>query len=91
MRGLSPYPGAWTDMKATDGGKDYTVKIFKTVKTDKPSNGKPGTIVVVKNHLLVNTANNLLEITLLQLSGKKRMETSAFLNGFHAIENYRFE
>ena len=78
-------------MKATDGGKNYTVKIFKTVKTDKPSTEKPGTIVVVKNHLFINTADNLLEITLLQLSGKKRMETSAFLNGFHDIENYRFE
>lgn len=91
VRGLSPYPGAWSDMKATDGNKDYTVKIFKTAKTDRPSNGKPGTIVVKKNGLFVNTADNLLEITLLQLSGKKRMETSAFLNGFHDIENYRFE
>lgn len=91
VRGLSPYPGAWSDMKATDGNKDYTVKIFKTAKTDRPSNGKPGTIVVLKNHLFVNTADNLLEITLLQLSGKKRMETSAFLNGFHDIENYHFE
>lgn len=91
VRGLSPYPGAWSDMKATDGNKDYTVKIFKTAKTDRPSNGKPGTIVVLKNHLFVNTADNLLEITLLLLSGKKRMETSAFLNGFHDIENYHFE
>ena len=91
VRGLSPYPGAWSDMKATDGNKEYTVKIFKTAKTDRPSNGKPGTIVVEKNGLFVNTADNLLEITLLQLSGKKRMETSAFLNGFHDIENYRFE
>ena len=91
VRGLSPYPGAWSDMKATDGNKEYTVKIFKTAKTDRPSNGKPGTIVVEKNGLFVNTADNLLEITLLQLSGKKRMETSAFLNGFHDIENYHFE
>ena len=91
VRGLSPYPGAWTEMKATEGNKEYTVKIYKKKKNDRPSNGKPGTIVVEKNGLFVNTADNLLEITLLQLSGKKRMETSAFLNGFHDIENYHFE
>lgn len=90
VRGLSPYPGSWTDMKADNDGKDYTVKIFKTQKTDRKVNGEPGTLVVEKNRLFVNTADNLLEITELQLSGKKRMLTRDFLNGFHDIENYHF-
>lgn len=90
IRGLSPYPGAWTDMKTADGGKDYMVKVFKSVKTQRQANDKPGSLLVEKNHLFVNTADNLLEITELQLSGKKRMLTHDFLNGFHDIERYSF-
>jgi methionyl-tRNA formyltransferase len=39
----------------------------------------------------VACANGWLEITDLQLSGKKRMKTSDFLRGFSQIFDYRFE
>jgi methionyl-tRNA formyltransferase len=35
--------------------------------------------------------NGWLQITDLQIAGKKRMKTEEFLRGFQQIENYRFE
>lgn len=91
-RGLSPYPCAWTDMKSDDEKKKaLTAKIIKTSKTDRQSIDAPGQLVVEKNSLYVNTSDNLLKIEELQLSGKKRMNTRDFLNGFHNIESYYFE
>lgn len=76
VRGLSPYPGAWTNIN-----DNITLKIYKTCKTDIMANGAVGEICTEKNHIYINTADNLLEILELQLSGKKRMSASAFLNG----------
>lgn len=90
VRGLSPYPGAWTTMCAADGSKTV-VKIFKTAKTDLPSTGLPGTITTAKSRLFVGTTTNLLEIVELQISGKKRMAAKDFLNGFRGIETMKME
>lgn len=79
VRGLSPYPGAWT----TFGKKNIVMKIFKTSETENKSEGEPGTMVVKGHHLYFNTSDKLLEILTLQVSGKKRMEAASFLNGFH--------
>ena len=58
------------------------MKIYKAVKCEgRTVEGEPGTITVEKNRLFVTTADGQLEIVLLQLAGKKRMEASAFLNG----------
>lgn len=77
VRGLSPYPGAWTEMSGS------MLKIYKTKKTDQQSTGQPGEIVAEKKHLYVNCSDSLLEILELQQSGKKRMDAVSFLNGFH--------
>ena len=58
------------------------LKIFKTQKTHEPTNGETaGTIRVEKGHLYIATADNWIEITELQLAGKKRMTARDFLNG----------
>ena len=75
VRGLSPYPGAWTNLVSPDGRKTV-LKIFKTVKTngiclkDSPT----GTLCARGNQLFVKTADEWLELSELQLSGKKRMQ-----------------
>ncbi len=83
IRGLSPYPGSWTTLNE-EGHKPTVMKVFKTAKTQLPSVGEPGTLYIEKNHLYMNTADYLLELLVVQLAGKKRMEAKAFLNGWKA-------
>lgn len=87
IRGLSPYPGAWTSLLGPDG-KEVTLKIFKTTKTEKNVGMRPGMIVVYKGLFYITTADFLLQIDELQLSGKNRMKARDFLNGNKNIENY---
>ena len=86
IRGLSPYPGAWTTLVASDG-KETVLKLFRTTKTDLKTNGV-GHIVANRKHLYIGTADGLLQVDELQLAGKKRMDAVAFLNGMKDIENY---
>ena len=81
VRGLSPYPGAWTTLVSPDG-KSTVLKIFKTVKVDATQTGS--TIRVEGKKLMVGG----LELVELQLTGKKRMLARDFLNGFREIEKY---
>ncbi len=76
VRGLSPYPTAWTTL----GGK--VLKIFKVTEGEQTIEGKPGTLFLSgKNELWVQCGDGSLRIDSLQLEGKKRMETAAFLLG----------
>ena len=86
VRGLSPYPGAWTTLVAPDG-KETVLKLFKTTKTTQSAT-EPGRIRADKHHLYVSCADMLLQIDELQLAGKKRMDAAAFCNGMKDIENY---
>ena len=81
VRGLSPYPGAWTTLVSPDG-KSTVLKIFKTAKVDTAQTGS--TIRVEGKKLMVGG----LELVELQLTGKKRMSAHDFLNGFREIEKY---
>ncbi len=76
VRGLSPYPTAWTTLN----GK--VLKIFKVTEGDETFEGKPGTLKLTgKNELWVRCGEGCLRIDNLQLEGKKRMDTAAFLLG----------
>ncbi len=86
VRGLSPYPGAWTTLVSPDG-KETVLKLFRTTKTTQPTCGV-GHIVADRKHLYIGTADHLLQIDELQLAGKKRMDATAFLNGMKEIENF---
>ena len=80
VRGLSPYPGCWTEL-VDDNGKDYVLKVYRTAKSDVKSDGAPGTFSIGRNRLFVNTLDSKIELLTVQLSGKKRMEAKDFLNG----------
>ena len=88
IRGLSPYPGTWTSLSAP-GEKDLVMKIFKTRKTEIPvCEQAPGTISEEDFRLFVASTDFLLEILELQITGKKRMSSRDFLNGFKKISHY---
>ena len=81
VRGLSPYPGAWTNVTLPDG-RETTIKILATKVIDTKQNAD-GTAVMANDNgrLLVHLPEGTLEITQLQLSGKKRMAAADFLRG----------
>jgi methionyl-tRNA formyltransferase len=85
VRGLSPYPGAWTTLVGND--KESVLKIYKTRKTGSATGQKPGTIRVEQKALQVAAGDEWLEIVELQMAGKKRMTARDFLNGIK-IENF---
>lgn len=77
VRGLSPYPAAWTEFQ------DKTCKIFKTGFSDKNLSGKqPGQWESDgKSYLKFQTGSGILEVFELQLEGKKRMKIDELLRG----------
>ena len=81
VRGLSPYPGAWTNVTLPDG-RETTIKILATKVIDTKQNAD-GTAIMANDNgrLLVHLPEGTLEITQLQLSGKKRMAAADFLRG----------
>lgn len=77
IRGLSPYPAAWTLL---DGQE---LKLLKTTKLLTPHALAPGTFISDgKKTLRVATLDGFVQIHELQLQGRKRMDTIAFLNGY---------
>lgn len=91
VRGLSPYPGAWTTLKPASGdaGKASVLKIFKTSKTGQPTNNaNPGDLLIDKTHLYIACLDQWLEIDELQLSGKRRMAARDFLNGNRNLPDF---
>lgn len=83
VRGLSPYPAAWSVMN-DEAGKELECKIYETRLTDESCEGiPPGTIRKKGKRMLAATGDKWLEILALQPAGKKRMDASAFLLGYH--------
>ena len=87
VRGLSPYPGAWTTLQPASAAQPSVVKIYHTTKVQDALQGmSPGSIIRKGNVMLVATGDGALQIDTLQMAGKKRMQVRDFLNGFHDIE-----
>jgi methionyl-tRNA formyltransferase len=76
VRGLNPYPAAWAEI---DGKK---CKIFSVVKAEiSPENTKDLLVTDHKTKIYRRCADGWLEITELQMEGKKRMKVADFLRG----------
>lgn len=77
IRGLYSWPGASTTLN----GK--TLKIHSAVLSEKTANNKIGEVVDSNGRLIVACGDGkCIELKTVQLEGKKRMEVSAFLNGY---------
>ncbi|MCW8897407.1 MAG: methionyl-tRNA formyltransferase [Flavobacteriales bacterium] len=81
IRGLSPYPAAFTQFKYQPTGKVVNCKIFKSKALKEDHNHKIGDIFFTKNDLKIAVKDGFIVILELQPEGKKRMKTTAFLNG----------
>jgi methionyl-tRNA formyltransferase len=92
IRGLSPYPTAWSNLINKKTGTEIQAKIFFAKKTGSKKVDLPGTINSDgKTFLRIACGNGWLEITDLQIAGKKRMKTDEFLRGFQQIGEYQFD
>ena len=83
IRGLSPYPAAWSQLLTADG-KTTDVKIYSTEKhIGTPTGQTPGSIITDGRKTLdIATTDGFIRILRLQMAGKKQMDTVSFLNGF---------
>jgi methionyl-tRNA formyltransferase len=92
IRGLSPYPAAWTEFIHQETAEPMTAKIYAARPDRSNLPGKPGTLQSDgKTYLKVACVDGWLSITDIQLSGKKRMKTEELLRGFHEIENWQIK
>ena len=81
VRGLSPYPAAWTEL-CDNGEVVTTLKVFKTeVVSDSCKAVTPGKIIIDNEKMFVDAADGRIRILSLQPQGKKRMDTSDYLRG----------
>ncbi len=86
IRGMSPYPGAWTTLVDDEKGKKTpNVKIFRATAIEDNHNLPSGTIVTDKKTFFkVAVPDGFVEIKEIQLPGKKRLPIEEFLKGFKA-------
>lgn len=84
IRGLSPYPAAWSELITSEEGEGVVVKIFETEKTYEPHQLAVGTILTDgKKFMKVAVPDGLVSILSLQLPGKKRLKVDELLRGYH--------
>jgi methionyl-tRNA formyltransferase len=90
VRGLSPFPGAFTHL-VDENGNIKQVKIFKTSYCVSDAIELPGTIITdSKKSLSVTTCDGIIQIGELQLEGKKRLSTPEFLRGVAVTNHFHF-
>ena len=91
IRGLSPYPTAWTEMLNPEGER-MSLKIFQTEKLVEEHNFDIGTIHSDgKNILYIALPGGFISIKSLQFAGKKRLSINEFLNGMKIGDDWSVE
>ena len=86
VRGLSPYPAAWTELYQ-EGTDPVMLKIFETEKLFCEHSLAPGTIVTdCKTYFKIASSDGYVNVLSLQLAGKKRMEINDFFHGYRHTE-----
>ena len=76
IRGMSPYPGAWTTVDS------IACKIWKSKIHAIKNGGSPGQMSMDGKRLFVQTTDGVLEILEVQMAGKRKMNVTDLLNGY---------
>ena len=76
IRGLSPYPAAWT----LHG--DTRLKIYRSRPVEASAEVPPGTVINASDRLVVACGKGAVALTELQQPGRQRLSASDFLNGY---------
>lgn len=90
IRGLSPYPAAWTNVRLSEAGSEISMKIFKADAEEVGYEVEPGSIYSDgKTFMKIGCRKGWINVRELQLAGKKRMSVEVFLRGAGNIGQYR--
>ena len=91
VRGLSPYPAAWTELVMPEGGRQV-VKIYETEKLFASHSLPVGQVDTDgKTYFRITVPDGYVNLLSLQLAGKKRMAVADFLRGYRHVEGSRVE
>ncbi|NHN25227.1 methionyl-tRNA formyltransferase [Flavobacterium jejuense] len=85
IRGLNPYPAAWTFIK--DNDNEWNVKLYDATFEHETHHFKAGQIFTTKKEIKIATHDGYLHISSLQFPGKRKMESRELLNGIQFSEN----
>ena len=85
IRGLSPYPAAWTTL--VNGDENVFLKIYGATKIMENHTLSIGSIISDKKELKIAVKNGFIIPTEIQLPGKRKMKTSEVLNGLNLSES----
>lgn len=81
IRGLSPYPAAWTELHR-ENGEVIALKIHKSKFTPATANDKMFKAGSIIEHFKIYTLTGILEVLEVHAAGKKKIKASEFLLGF---------
>lgn len=89
IRGLSPYPSAWSPMFVASENKAIDVKVFASEKVIQKHNLDTGTIQTDgKEYIQVAVRDGFIAIKELQLPGKKRLKVDELLRGYEITNDF---
>jgi len=88
IRGLSPYPAAWTTI-INPGGLERIIKVYSAEKLERDSVFPAGTVLTDgKSRFEVVCQGGIINLTEVQMEGKKKMQTAEFLRGINDFSSY---
>lgn len=80
IRGLSPYPVAWTTLQ--NKGENLKAKIYGAHFEKESHDFEPGSLQVLKKEVKVACVDGYINLEEIQLPGKRKMDVSSLLNGY---------
>ena len=86
VRGLSPYPTAWTSLQLPGQSETMVLKVFKTEKEKCTHQSAIGSVHTDgKNFLKIALPDGFIQLVEIQAPGKKRMDIASFLRGLRVL------
>lgn len=84
IRGLSPYPTAWTQL--FNGDDQFIMKIYSSDMDFASHHYDIGTVISSKKSLKIATKDGFIIVLEIQMPGKRKMTVTEFLNGIKFSE-----
>jgi methionyl-tRNA formyltransferase len=88
VRGMSPFPTAWSTLMHKESGDTVNVKVYLTAPIQERTLSA-GELIVEDKKVIVGSREGNIQLLDIQLEGKKRMPIKDVMNGFN-FESYRF-
>ncbi|WP_299052220.1 methionyl-tRNA formyltransferase [uncultured Polaribacter sp.] len=85
IRGLNPFPAAWTTIM--NGEQEITAKVYAVKKVFESHTLTIGKIIATKKELKIAVKEGFIIIDEIKLSGKKKMDAQSLLNGYQFTED----